>query len=131
MPHALLADLILLLHLAFILFAGLGGLLAYRHAWVAWLHLPAAAWAAMVELTGGTCPLTPLENHFRVLAGETAYAGDFVGEYLLALIYPAGLTREIQVGLGLGVLALNALLYSRLLARRRASRPPALPAEDQ
>lgn len=135
MPHAALADLILLLHLAFILFVVLGGLLAARHARLAWLHLPAVAWGAAVELGGGVCPLTPLENHFRALAGEAAYGGDFIGEYLLAVIYPAGLTREIQIALGAGVLLLNVLVYWRVLARRRhpavAAGGPSAPASRQ
>lgn len=119
MPHALLADLILLLHLAFILFVVLGGLLVYRHAWVAWLHVPAVVWGVVVELMGWICPLTPLENRLRALAGQGGYDGDFIGAYLLAVIYPDGLTREIQIGLGLGALLLNLLVYGRLLARRR------------
>lgn len=119
MLHALLADLILLLHLAFILFVVLGGLLVYRHAWVAWLHVPAVVWGVVVELMGWICPLTPLENRLRALAGQGGYDGDFIGAYLLAVIYPDGLTREIQIGLGLGALLLNLLVYGRLLARRR------------
>jgi len=119
MLHALLADLILLLHLAFILFVVLGGLLVYRHAWVAWLHVPAVAWGVVVELMSWICPLTPLENRLRALAGQGGYDGDFIGAYLLAVIYPDGLTREIQIGLGLGALLLNLLVYGRLLARRR------------
>lgn len=123
MPYLLLADTILLLHLAFILFVVLGGLLVARHPRVAWLHLPAVAWGAAVELSGSLCPLTPLENHFRARAGEAAYTGDFIGEYLLAAIYPAGLPREIQIGLGLGALVLNLLVYRRLLRRRRFKSP--------
>jgi hypothetical protein len=123
MPYLLLADTILLLHLAFILFVVLGGLVVVRHPRLAWLHLPAVAWGAAVELSGSLCPLTPLENHFRALAGEAAYPGDFIGEYLLAAIYPAGLTREIQIGLGLGALALNVAIYGRILGRRRFNSP--------
>jgi hypothetical protein len=119
MPHALLADLILLLHLAFILFVVLGGLLVYRYAWVAWLHVPAVAWGVAVEWMGWICPLTPLENRLRALAGQSGYDGDFIGAYLLAVIYPDGLTRDIQIALGLGALLLNLLVYGRLLARRR------------
>lgn len=119
MLHALLADLILLLHLAFILFVVLGGLLVFRHAWVAWLHVPAVAWGVAVELMGWICPLTPLENRLRALAGQGGYDGDFIGAYLLAVIYPDGLTRDIQIGLGLGALLLNLLVYGRLLARPR------------
>lgn len=119
MHYALLADLILLLHLGFILFVVLGGLLVWRRAWVAWLHLPAAAWGVLVELMGWICPLTPLENRLRRLAGQSGYDGDFIAAYLLPLIYPHGLTREIQIGLGLAVLLVNLLLYARLLAQGR------------
>jgi len=123
MPYLLLADTILLLHLAFILFVVLGGLLVGRRPRLVWLHLPAVAWGAAVELSGGFCPLTPLENHFRALAGEAAYTGDFIGEYLLAAIYPAGLTREIQIGLGLSALALNLMIYRHILGRHRFKSP--------
>jgi hypothetical protein len=116
---AVLADLVVLLHAAFIVFVAAGGLLAWHRPRLAWLHLPAAAWGAWIELSGGICPLTPLENSLRAAAGQAGYAGDFVGRYLLPLIYPAGLTREIQIVLGIGVLALNAAIYGALLWRRR------------
>ena len=118
MPYALLADLTLLVHLLFILFVVLGGLLVWRHAWVAWLHLPAAAWGVMVEVMGWYCPLTPLENRLRLLAGEAPYAGDFIGRYLLAAIYPDGLTREVQIALGLAALLVNLFVYAHFLRRR-------------
>ncbi len=121
MPWGLLADLVLLLHLAFILFVVLGGLLVLRRPWLAWLHLPAAAWGVAVELAGWYCPLTPLENRFRALAGEAGYAGDFIQHYLLATIYPEGLTREVQIALGLAALLVNAALYALLLHKRRRS----------
>ncbi len=119
MAYSLLADLVLLLHLGFILFVVLGGLASWRWPRLAWLHLPALAWGAWVELSGGICPLTPLENRFRHLAGEPVFGGDFLQHYLLALIYPDGLTRALQIALGLGVLLVNALIYFRLLARLR------------
>jgi hypothetical protein len=120
--YSLLADLVLLLHLAFILFVLLGGLLVLRRPRLAWLHLPAAAWGVMVELAGWYCPLTPLENRFRALAGEARYAGDFIQHYLLAAIYPEGLTREVQIGLGLIALLVNAALYARLCCGPRRHR---------
>ena len=119
MGYALAADVILLVHGLFIGFAVLGGLLALRRPAAAVLHLPAAAWAAWIELSGGICPLTPLENRMRALAGETPYGGGFVEHYLLPLIYPAGLTTEIQVALGLGVLVVNGAIYAWVLRRRR------------
>ncbi|THF60285.1 DUF2784 domain-containing protein [Pseudothauera rhizosphaerae] len=117
MDARLAADLLLALHLAYIVFVVAGGLLALRWPRAAWLHLPAAAWGAAVELGGFVCPLTPFEDHYRRLAGQAGIDGGFIEHYLLPLIYPAGLTREIQIGLGLFVVALNLAIY--LWARRR------------
>src|SRR3546814_17009710 len=89
--------------MAFVMFAVAGGLLASRWRWVVWLHLPAAAWAVMIEFAGRVCPLTPLENHFRALAGESTYDRGFVAHYILPILYPGQLTREIQIGLGLQI----------------------------
>lgn len=126
MPHALLADLVLIVHLGFILWVVLGGLAVLRRPRLAWLHLPCVTWGVAIELFGGYCPLTPLENHFRILAGQTGYAGDFIQHYLPALIYPAGLTRGIQIALGLFALTVNLAIYARLLKRRAAAKvvPP-------
>ncbi len=109
----LLADGVLVLHLGFILFLVLGGALLPRWPWLPWLHLPAVAWGAYIELSGAICPLTPLENELRWAAGGSTYAVGFLEHYLTALIYPTGLTRDIQIGLGLLVVALNAWFYSR------------------
>jgi hypothetical protein len=118
MTDRLLADAVLLLHGLFILFAVLGGLLVWRWPRLAWLHLPAAAWAAWVVSAGWICPLTPLENALRRSAGEAGYSGGFVEHYLLGLIYPEGLTRPVQIALGLGVVLLNAVLYALLISGR-------------
>lgn len=114
----LAADVVVVAHLAFILFVVLGGFAVLRRPRLAWLHLPAAAWAALLEFRGLICPLTPLENALRHAAGEAGYSGGFIEHYLLPLIYPAGLTRETGFVLGLGVVAVNAALYGRLLWRR-------------
>ncbi|MEA3277371.1 MAG: DUF2784 domain-containing protein [Pseudomonadota bacterium] len=122
MLPALAADLLVLLHLAFILFVALGGLLVLRWARLAWVHLPAASWGAAIELTGWICPLTPLENHLRRMAGSNGYSGGFIEHYIVPLVYPPGLTRSIQISLGIAVLAVNALAYAALIYRlRRAS----------
>lgn len=114
----LAADAVVLLHFAFILFVIGGGILVWRWPRVVWLHLPAAAWGALMAITGWICPLTPLENHLRLAAGEAGYPGGFVDHYLLPLIYPAGLTREWQWALGAGVIVLNAIVYGGLAIRR-------------
>ena len=116
---ALLADLLVLVHLAFVLFVALGGFLVVRWPRVAWAHLPAAAWGAGIELTGNICPLTPLENALRERAGGAVYEGDFVAHYLLPVLYPEGLTRDVQLVLGIAVIAGNAALYSLAAARAR------------
>lgn len=119
MPYALLANLVLLVHLAFILFVALGGLAVLRWPRLAWLHLPCVAWGVTVELMGWYCPLTPLENHYLRLAGAQSYEGDFIQHYLLAAIYPDGLTRQAQTVIGLAALLVNTLIYGWLLIRRR------------
>ena len=113
------ADGVLLLHLAFIGFALLGGLLAVRWRWMPLVHLPAVAWAFFVELTGRSCPLTSIENTLRLSAGQSGYAESFVEHYLLALLYPAGLTPGIQVMLAATVAGVNIVIYSWLAFRRR------------
>ena len=120
MNFRLLADLTVLLHGAFIVFVVFGGCLAWRWRWVAWVHVPCAAWGAMIELVGWVCPLTPLENAFRARAGEAGYRGSFIEHYVVPAIYPAGLTRAQQMVLGAGVVAINVVAYG-LLIRRGAS----------
>jgi hypothetical protein len=115
----LAADAVLLIHLLFIAFVLLGGLLVLRWHWLAWLHLPTAAWGAVVELWHLQCPLTPLENSLRQAAGQGGYSGGFVEHYLMPIIYPAGLTPHIQVWLGAFVLLVNGLIYGVLLLRLR------------
>jgi hypothetical protein len=120
----ILADAVLVLHLAFIAFAVLGGLLVRRWPWVAWLHLPAAVWAAGIAFLGAICPLTPLENRLRAMGGEAAFSGGFVEHYLTALIYPEGLTRLVQVALGAFVVAVNVAAYLSVWRSRRRGRSP-------
>jgi hypothetical protein len=114
-----LADAVLLAHLLFIAFAVAGGLLALRWRWMPWLHLPALLWGATVEFTGWICPLTPLENALRQAGGAAGYAESFVAHYLLPLIYPGALTRELQFVLGGALLLINAVVYAIVWHRRR------------
>ena len=119
MSYALAADLLVVLHLLFILFVITGGLLVLRWPGLAWVHLPAAIWGTLIELGGWICPLTPLENSLRLSAGEVGYTGGFIEHYILPLIYPPGLTRTMQIGMGMAVLLINGLAYTVLLIRRR------------
>lgn len=119
MTFRVLADAVLVLHLAFIAFVVLGGWLVLRWPRLAWLHLPAVAWGVWISLAGRVCPLTPLENRLRALGGEAGYSGGFIEHYLTSLIYPANLTRGFQVALGLFALAVNLVAYGLLWRRSR------------
>jgi hypothetical protein len=122
MRDRLLADAVVLVHGAFILFVLLGGLLALWRPRFAWLHLPALAWGIYAEATATICPLTPLENMLRRAAGEAGYRGGFVEEYVIRAIYPAGLTPAIQMGIAVGLIATNVAIYGVLLWRRKGDR---------
>ncbi|MFN4063805.1 DUF2784 family protein [Azoarcus communis] len=118
MTYRFAADAVLVLHLAFILFVLAGGLPVLRWPRVAFAHLPAAAWGIHIELSGGLCPLTPLENTLRAWAGQAGYEGSFIEHYLLPVIYPDGLTRELQLALAGTVVVVNVAVYSWVLRRR-------------
>jgi hypothetical protein len=120
MPYRLLADAVVVAHVGFVVFVVCGGLLVLWRRWGAFVHLPAAAWGVYIELTGGICPLTPLENRLRALGGGAAYSGDFVERYLMPVLYPPDLRRGVQVALGLIALGINVGIY--LYAWRHAGR---------
>ena len=120
---ALLATLVVTLHLTFVVVVVLGGLLVLRWPWLAYAHLPAALWGAWIEFAGWVCPLTPLEQSLRLKAGEQGYSGSFIEHYVLPLLYPSALTRTIQVALGAVVIAVNLAIYGYLLRSRRSVRP--------
>jgi len=117
----ILAEVVVGLHVGFVLFVLLGGLLVLRWPRMAWLHLPAAVWGALIEFAGWVCPLTPLENRLRRAGGTAEYAGGFVEHYLLPVLYPAGLTRGVQYVLGACVVVLNAGVYWWVFRRVRRS----------
>ena len=119
MGYRVAADALVLVHFAFIAFVVGGGFLAWRWRRVAWLHLPAAAWGALIEFTGWICPLTPIENALRLRAGESGYAGGFIAHYVIPVVYPAGLTHGIQIALGVSVVLVNVVAYVVLVARAR------------
>jgi hypothetical protein len=121
---ALLAALVVAVHLAFVVFATLGGLLALRWPSVAWVHVRCAVWAAFVEFSGRICPLTPLENALRRRAGLELYSGDFVANYIFPVLYPEGLTRDVQILVGAFVVALNVAAYGWVIRQRSRLQPP-------
>lgn len=119
MIYRVLADLVLVIHLAFVLFVVLGGLLVPRWPRLAWLHLPAAVWGVLIEYSGWICPLTPLENSLRVKGGEAGYSTGFIQHYIQPTLYPSGLTRPTQLVLGSIVLLLNLAAYAIVFRRSR------------
>lgn len=122
MIHRLLADVVLVLHLAFVVFVVLGGLLVLRWPRLAWVHLPVALYGALIEFVGWACPLTPLENDLRRRGGEAGYEGGFVAHYIVALLYPSGLSHEMQIALGFLVLLVNGAVYTLVYRRFRRGR---------
>ena len=117
-------DAVVILHIVFVLFVVFGGLLVLRRGSIAWAHIPAAVWGVFIEYSGWICPLTPLENSLRERGGEGAYSGDFIAHYALPLLYPENLTRVTQFVLGSAALALNVLVYWRILRRRARGYAP-------
>ena len=122
MLYRVLADLVVITHLAFIIFVLFGGLLALRWRWAAWVHLPALAWGVAIEFFGWFCPLTPLENSLRRASGSAGYTGGFIEHYLLPIIYPRELTRGLQVLLGCVLVVLNLATYFVMWRRFRTHR---------
>ena len=125
MWYRVAADAVVVIHLLFIGFVVFGAFLTWRWPKVAWVHVPVAVYGALVEFIGFTCPLTPLENYLRHRAGETGYRGGFIAHYLVRVIYPTGLTRSMQAGLGVLVLLLMVGGYWGALLHRRKSADPA------
>jgi hypothetical protein len=115
----LAADLLLAVHLAFVAFVLFGALLVLRWPRLLWLHVAAVLWGVLVEFTGAICPLTPLEVTLRQMGGAVGYQGDFIGHYLTTMLYPAGLTRELQIGLGFVALVPNAVVYGYLVMLKK------------
>ena len=123
MIYLLLADVLVVLHFGFIVFVVLGALTVFRWPKMVWAHIPCALWGAWIELSGGICPLTPLEVRFRRMGGTEGYTGGFIEHYLVPIVYPAGLTRTHQLVLGGLVVAVNAGLYVFLVWRRLQAGP--------
>jgi hypothetical protein len=119
--HSLLADLVVAVHFLFVVFVVLGGLLVLRWPKLAYVHIPAAIWGVAIEFAGWICPLTPLEQWLRRQAGQGTYPGGFIEHYILPLLYPSALTRNIQLLLGLLVLAVNLAIYGYVFRKRYRS----------
>ncbi len=111
MLYSIFADLVVILHFFFVIFVVTGALLVLKWRWVIRIHVPVVVWAVYIEFTGRICPLTPLENELRLKSGESGYNGNFIEHYLVPILYPDGLTREIQLVLGLLVLLVNVVIY--------------------
>lgn len=122
MTYILLANAVLIAHLAFVAFVTFGGLLVLRHRRFAWLHLPALAWGIAVELAGRVCPLTPLENRLLKLGGEAGYAGGFIEHLIGRVLYPGDLTPMLRYGLAFVLIVVNVAIYAVVIARRRNGR---------
>ena len=112
------ADIVVLIHFTFILFVAAGGALLLRWPRVAWIHVPAVLWGALVALMGWICPLTPLENRLRVAAGDAPYGSGFIDRYIVPIVYPAGLTRTLQIALGCAAIGINLVFYWMAWKRR-------------
>lgn len=115
MIYSILADLLVVVHLAFIIFVVLGAVLVITWRWVIYLHIPAVIWAALVEFEEWICPLTPWENQLRQAGGEAGYTGGFIEHYIIPVMYPENLTQEIQIILGVFVIVINVFLYGWIL----------------
>jgi len=125
--YRFLADVIVMVHVGFVAFVVLGGLLVLRWRRLMWLHIPAAVWGAVVEIAAWICPLTPLEIELRRMGGEVGYAGGFVEHYIVPILYPAELTRTTQIVLGILVLAINLVIYCYVFSRSRKRLKPGCP----
>ena len=119
MTWGVLAEVVVVLHFCFVLFVLFGGALALRWPKAVWVHLPAAAWGALISFAGWICPLTPLEKWLRRQGGAAGYEGGFVEHYILPVLYPRGLTHEVQIALGVIVILLNLLVYRQVYRRYR------------
>ena len=119
MLYQLAADFIVLLHFVFIVFAVAGGVLVFKWRWLGYLHVPAAIWAALIAMVGWICPLTPIENMFRKAGGGEVYSVSFIEHYLMPVIYPSGLSREIFIAMGVVVIVVNVIVYAVLFVKRK------------
>lgn len=128
MLYRLLANAVVIVHVMFVAFVVFGGILAWRWRRIAWIHVPTVLYGATIEFVGWVCPLTPLENHFRRLAGQSGYAGGFIEHYIIPVLYPTDWTISLRVILGTLVLGVNGLAYG-VYFWRIAKAPPSPPTQ--
>jgi len=121
MPYRLAADALVAVHLGFVMFVVVGGFLLLRWPRLVWVHPAVALWGALIEFFHWTCPLTPLENHLRALAGDAGYRGGFIEHYVIPIVYPPGLSRGLQVALGIAVVLVNILAYTIYFRSKRST----------
>ncbi len=119
MVYTILADLVVGLHVCFVIFVVLGAVLVLWKPHIAWFHIPAVFWGAGIEFLGWVCPLTPLENILRARGGDAPYATTFVEHYVMPVLYPTALDRNMQIGLGVIILGVNGIIYLFLLQKIR------------
>jgi hypothetical protein len=119
MLYQILAEIVLAIHFLFILYVVLGALLVLKWYWTMIIHIPAAFWGALIMFMGWICPLTPLENRFRRLAGDEGYEEGFIERYIWPVVYPEALTRELQIYLGIGVVVVNLVIYGIVMLRKQ------------
>lgn len=119
MLYQILAEITLAVHFLFIVYVILGALLVLKWQWTAFIHIPAACWGALIMFMGWICPLTPLENRFRRLAGGEGYEAGFIEYYIWPIVYPEGLSRELQIYLGIGVVVVNVIIYGIFIMKKR------------
>jgi len=122
MLYQIAADFVVLLHFAFIVFVLAGGLLVFKWRWLIWLHIPAVIWGALIVMVGWICPLTPIENMLRHTAGGEVYSSSFIEHYLIPLIYPSTLNRELFIAMGIFVIVINVAVYTVLFVKRNNGR---------
>lgn len=115
MLYWIAANLLVVLHLGFVCFVVAGGLLFFKWRWIAFLHIPTAIWGALLEYNNWLCPLTPLEQRLRQASGQAGYSGGFIEHYLLPVLYPSGLNREVQLILGTFVILVNIAIYGWII----------------
>ena len=115
--YELAADLTLIIHFAFILFVIFGALLFFITTKIIFIHIPAFIWGSYIELTNSICPLTYLENWFLHKANLTTYSEGFIQNYLVQIVYPVSLTKDLQIYIGIALIVINIVIYALIFSK--------------